>query len=305
LGIGEDFNAIPAEYLSRSPVRDQATIDRLSSAVSNPFFGLPEFAGSGLTGRTVGRSQLLRPYPHFTGLSTTLDGGSSWYHSLQVRAEKRLSKGYTVQASYTWSKFMEAIERLNPTDPLPHHVISPQDRPHRIVASGIYEFPVGRGRRWLSGAKGFVDRVLGGWSVQGIYQGQSGPPIGFGNILFYGNIHDIVLPRSQRTVERWFNTDAGFEKNSARQLASNIRTFPLRLTGLRADGYNSWDLSLFKNFKIRERLNFQLRAEAQDALNHAMFAAPNTAPTNTLFGQVNSIVGTEQRRITIGGKLTW
>jgi len=305
LGIGEDFDAIPAQYLSTSPVRDQATIDRLSAAVANPFYGLPEFSGSALQGRTVARSQLLRPYPHFSGLSTTLDGGSSWYHSLQLRTEKRMSQGFTLQASYTWSKFMEAVERLNPTDPLPHHVVSPQDRPQRIVLSGIYEFPVGRGRRWLASAHSVVNGVLGGWSVQGIYQGQSGPPIGFGNILFYGNIHDIVLPRDQRTVERWFNTDAGFEKNPARQLASNIRTFPLRLTGLRADGYNNLDLSLFKNFKIRERFNFQLRAEAQDSLNHAMFAAPNTAPTNSLFGQVNSIVGTEQRRITIAGKLTW
>jgi hypothetical protein len=48
-----------------------------------------------------------------------------------------------------------------------------------------------------------------------------------------------------------------------------------------------------------------LRVEAQDALNHAMFAAPNTAPTTTLFGQVNSIVATEQRRVTLGGKLSW
>ena len=186
---------------------------------------------------------------------------------------------------------------LNPTGPGPHHVISPQDRPHHIVVSGIYEFPF-RTRNW-------TNRIFGGWTAQGIYNGQSGPPIGFGNILFYGDMHDIVLPRSERTVERWFNTDAGFEKNSQKALVSNIRTFPLRLTGLRSDGYNNWDLSLFKNIRLREKLTFQLRAEAQDAFNHAMFAAPNAAPANTLFGQVNSIVGTEQRRISLGGKLTW
>jgi hypothetical protein len=182
-------------------------------------------------------------------------------------------------------------------------VVSPQDRPHHLVISGVYELPFGRGRRWLS--KGVADYFVGGWSVQGIYQGQSGPPIGFGNIVFYGDIHDIVLPRSERTVERWFNTSAGFEKSSAKALVNNIRTFPLRFTGLRADGYNNFDFSLFKNFKLRERLTFQLRAEAQDAFNHAMFAAPNTAPANTLFGSVNAIVGTEQRRISIAGKLSW
>ncbi|MEK7407671.1 MAG: carboxypeptidase regulatory-like domain-containing protein [Acidobacteriota bacterium] len=305
LGVGEEFNAIPARYLSTSPVRDQPTIDFLSRAVTNPFFDMPEFAGSNLTGRNTQLSQLLRPYPHLTGVSSALSTGFSWYHSLQVRAEKRFSHGYTVTLAYTWSKFMEAIDKLNPTELHPHHVISPQDRPHHIVVSAIYEFPLGRGRRFLSSTHRVVDHLLGGWSAQGIYQGQSGPPIGFGNILFYGRIQDMVLPRGERRVERWFNTESGFERDTRQQLASNLRAFPLRLTGLRADGYNNWDLSLFKNIRLRERLTFQLRVEAQDALNHAMFAAPNAAPANTLFGQVNSIVGTEQRRIQVGGKLHW
>jgi hypothetical protein len=304
LGVSDDYDAVPAEYLSRSPVRDQPVIDLLSQAVNNPFFGLPEFAGSNLTGRTVARSQLLRPYPHFTGITSTTSYGYSWYHSLQVRAEKRFSHGYTIQASYTWSKFMEAIEKLNPTDLHPHRVISPQDRPHHIVVSAIYEFPFGRGKRFLSRG-GWLSALLGGWSVQGIYNGQSGPPLNWGNILFYGNIKEITLPKSERRVERWFNTEAGFERDTRKQLAWNIRTFPLRFNDIRQDGYNNWDLSLFKTIRIKERVSFQLRAEAQDAFNHAMFAAPNTTPTSTLFGQVNSIVGTEQRRISVGGKLSW
>ena len=75
--------------------------------------------------------------------------------------------------------------------------ISPQDRTHHIVVTAIYELPFGRGRTFLSGARGWVDHVAGGWKVQGIYQGQTGPPIGFGNI-FYGNINDIRLPRAER-----------------------------------------------------------------------------------------------------------
>ena len=62
----------------------------------------------------------------------------------------------------------------------------------------------------------------------------------------------LVLPRSERTADRWFNTAARFERDPRNQLASNIRMFPLRLTGLRADGFNNWDLSLFKNFRIAE-----------------------------------------------------
>ncbi len=304
LGGEQEFNAVPAEYLSRSPVRDTATINRLTAAVTNPFLGIPQFEGSGLQGRTVQTQQLLRPMPHFTSVSTTLDDAFSWYHSLQIRVERRFAKGFSVQGSYTWSKFMEARDKLNGSDLARHHVVSPQDRPQRVVINGIYELPFGRGRRWLN-RSGWVHLLVGGWQSQGIYQGQSGPPLGFGNILFYGNIHDIVLPRSQRTVERWFNTGAGFERDSRLQLAQNIRTFPLRLTGARADGYNNWDLSLFKTWRIRERFSVQLRAEAQDALNHAMFSPPNTVPTNSAFGQVNSSVAPEQRRINISTRVSW
>jgi hypothetical protein len=303
LGVSTQLDPIPARYLSTSPVRDQATIDFLSQAVQNPFYGLPEFVGSSLQGRTVARSQLLMPYPQFSGVSTTLSPGFSWYHSLQVRVEKRFSHGYTLSASYTWSKLMEATSRLNATDQNPEYVISSLDRPHHIVVSGIYEVPVGSGKHWLSGVRGWQDHFVGGWTVQGIYQGQSGPPIGFGNIIFTGNLHDLVLPRSQRRVERWFNTDAGFERDPRNQLASNIRAFPSRLAGLRANGYNDWDLSLFKNFRLTEKVSFQLRAEAIDALNHAMFSAPNTSPTSGLFGQVTS--GHPQRTIMVGGRLLW
>ena len=305
LGVAEQYDAVPAQYLSTLNVRDEARIGVLTANVPNPFARLPEFAGSNFTGNNVQRQQLLMPYPHFNGVTSTEGTGFSWYHSMHLRAEKRFSRGYTLQLAYTWSKLMEAIEKLNATDLHPHHVISPQDRPHHLVISGIYELPFGKGKRLLNTAPRWADFIAGGWSLQGIYQGQSGPPVGFGNIFFHGDVHDIVLPRSERTVERWFNTDAGFERDSRRQPAQNLRTFPLRFTGLRADGYNNWDLSVFKNFRIRERLTFQLRGEAQDAFNHAMFAAPNNAPANTLFGSVNGTAGAEQRRISVVGKLTW
>jgi len=304
LGVDRNFNALPPRYLSTSPVRDQPIIDYLTQQVPNPFADLPQFAGSNLAGRNVSRSQLLLPFPHFTGVGSTLNEGFSWYHSLQVRAEKRFSHGYTLQASYTWSKAMEAVELLNASDLHPHHVVSSLDRPHHLGISAVYELPVGRGHR-RSGLPGWLNLVAGGWSVQAIYQAQSGPPIGFGNILFYGTIDQIVLPRVQRRVERWFNTEAGFERDPRKQLGWNIRRFPLRLTGLRADGYNNWDISVYKEFRIRDGLRFQVRAEAQDALNHAMFRAPNTEPTSTLFGQVTSSVWGEQRRISVGGKLSW
>jgi len=305
LGATQELNAVPAQYLSTSPLRDQAVINALSTVVANPFFGFPEFGGSSIQGQTTTRAQLLRPMPHFTGVTTVTSAGASWYHAGVLRMEKRFSRGYSVQGSYTYSKAMEAVEYLNPSDTAPTHSISANDRTHSLSISGLYNLPFGRGRQWLKSNR-LLDLAFGGWSVQGIYQGASGLPLGFGNALFIGNIKDIPLPKSQRTVDRWFNVDAGFERNSARQLANNIRTFPLRFSGVRSDGFNILNLSAGKSFRVTERVNLQFRAEAVDALNHPLFAAPNTTPTSGSFGQITTIgTGNTQRRITFVGKLNW
>jgi len=169
---------------------------------------------------------------------------------------------------------------------MPEEVISDQDRTHRLAVTGLYELPFGRGRRWVGPANPFVSRMIGGWQVQGIYTAQSGPPLGFGNAIFFGDLKALEIPVGQRTVERWFDVDAGFEKNTARQLGSNLRTFNSRFTGLRGDGGNNWDLSVIKNTSLKEGMTLQFRAEAINALNHAQFLAPNTTPTSTAFGQV-------------------
>lgn len=304
LGRAVDFNPVPAPWLSRSPLRDQKTIDFLSQQVSNPYFGLPEFSGSNLAGRNVSRAQLLRPHSQFMSISSALSDGFSWYHSLQARIERRFARGFTLQANYTWSKLMEAFENLNATDTYPHRVISLQDRPHVFNVTALYELPFGKGQRWLRNGK-WSALLAGGWTVQGLYQGQSGPPLGWGNVLFLGNIKDITLPASQRTPDRWFNTEAGFVRDPRQQLDYNIRTFPLRFNDIRGDGYNNWNLALFKNIRIGERWRLQIRAEAIDAMNHPMFSTPNTSPTSTAFGTVSSVVGNQQRQVWLGAKLTW
>ncbi|MEK7403489.1 MAG: carboxypeptidase-like regulatory domain-containing protein [Acidobacteriota bacterium] len=283
--IGRDINATPRQYLSTSPVRDQATIDYLGAAVPNPFY--PLLPRTSLSGQTVSRSQLLRPHPQFTGISYNNNQGYSWYHSMQARFEKRFSQNYTVSVSWTWSKLMEAIGYLNSTDPVPERVISDLDRTHRFTVSYVWELPFGRGKRWAPKAA-LIDRLVSGWQAQGIYQGQSGPALGFGNSIFTGRLADIPLPKDRRTIDRWFNIDAGFERNASRQLGSNIRTLKSRFSGVRADGLNQWDLSAIKNTNINERLRLQFRAEFINSWNHVQFDAPNTSPSSTAFGTVNA-----------------
>ena len=284
--LGRDYDPVPRQYLSTSPVRDQQTINYLNEQVPNPFLGL--LPGTSLSSTTVSRAQLLRPFPEFTGVSAEVNQGYSWYHSLQVRYEKRLSAGLSSSLSYTWSKLMEARTYLNATDPLPERVISDQDRSHRLTVTWLYELPFGKARRWGATANKAVLALIDGWQLQGIYSAQSGGALGFGNAIFTGDLKNIPLPDSQRTVERWFNVDAGFERNSARALDANVRTFPSRFNGIRADGVNNMDLSIIKNTTLKEGVQLQFRAEAINALNHPQFTAPNTTPTSTAFGTVSN-----------------
>jgi len=278
------LNAVPARYLSTLPVRDDATINFLSAQVANPFY--PFLPKTNLASTTVARAQLLRPYPQFSGVTSNPPLGYSWYHSMQVRLERRFSAGLSASLSYTWSKTMEALTFLNSTDPRPEEVISSQDRTHRTAVTWLYELPIGRGKSLAGPSNAVVAKLISGWQVQGIYTAQSGAALGFGNAIFTGDLKNIPRPKDQRTVDRWFNIDAGFERNSQRQLASNIRTFPSRFSGVRADGPNNWDLSVIKNTRLTERAQVQFRAEAINALNHPQYTAPNIMTTSTAFGTV-------------------
>ncbi len=303
LSANRQLDATPREYLSTSPVRDQPAIDFLGAQVTNPFAGMQEFFGTNLYATRIARSQLLRPYPQFTGITVDLPVGYSYFHSMQVLAQKRFSHGASFQFAYTFSKFMEATSFLNQTDLRPEKVVSDQDHPHRIVLSGSYELPFGRGRHFLRNAHGILNGIIGGWQAQGWYEGQSGQALGFGNMILYGTLQDIPLPVSERKVERWFNTGAGFETTTNKLPASNIRTVSTRFNNIRSDGTNNMDLSVFKTFRITEKLRAQARMESYNSLNHAQFANPNVTPTNAAFGTVTAEKGHGQRQITFAMKL--
>jgi hypothetical protein len=303
LSTTREFDPVPRQYLSTSPERDQATIDHLAFQTPNPFSGIPEFTGTGRANVRIRRDELLRPNPHFSSIGASISNGTSWYHSLQVRAEKRMSQGLTFQSSWTWSKLMQAITYLNDTDPRPQRVISDQDYTHRFAFNAIWEVPVGRGHRLLGNARGFLQGLAGGWQFQGWYEGQTGDVLNFGNIIFRGDLKNIPIPVSERRAERWFNVDAGFERDSRNALASNIRTFPSYFSGIRADGINNFDLPMFKNYTIKERYTIQFRMETFNTLNHVQFDAPNTGPYSTAFGTITAEKGHGQRQVTFGLKL--
>jgi hypothetical protein len=291
-------NGIPVNYLSASPLRDTATINYLTTNVANPFYGI---AAPSAYGTQVPKSRLLTAYPHFptstpvtnagtwtpSGVYFLDENGYSWFHSMQTRVEKRFSKGYTFQLSWTWSKAMEAIEYLNPADPMPYESISSFDRLHRVVASGQWELPFGRKRKFGSNWHPALDFIAGGWQLNGVQQFQSGAPLGFGQAMFIGDSSSIVLASDQRNTDRWLNT-AVFNTNTSQRLEQNRRTAPLRYSNIRADSQRRWDFSVIKNFRITERFVMQFRAETYNALNEVVLRNPTTDPYNSSFGRVTA-----------------
>jgi hypothetical protein len=298
--------------------------------VANPFAGLPEFAGTNFFNPTIARQQLLRPFPAFGDINTTNNDGKSWYHSGQFRLDKRFSKGYTLGAAYTWSKWIQQTEYLNAGDAKPTKMISDQDVPHRISISGQYSLPFGKSRYFLENANWLTNAIVGGWQIQGVVALQSGFPVGnFGDAFYRGG--ELDIPSAERTTDRWFNTSA-FQsfldwptflptgvtaatattaQINAAQTAANtaatpvfhLRTLPLRFSSVRRDYIKNVDLSLIKDIHIRERMKVQLRFEALNAFNEPYFPTPVVSQTAANFGQISaSNQENYARRIQLGAK---
>ena len=295
--ITRNINALPRQYWSTLRTRDDTWNNYLSASIKNPLYNLVPGNSQGIyTGSNSSRQTLLSPYRAFgsNAINGTENTGYSWYHGLSVTGSKRFSRGYTIQASYTFAKWMQAVNLLNAVDPLPIEEISDADAPHRFNVSGIWELPVGKGRALAANAGPLLSRVVGGWQVSGIWYLQSGFPLPWGNMIYYGNPTDILMPSGQRTPEHWFNV-ANFETASTRQLLSNqIRTWPFRFSQLRGPRQNNIDLAIIKNTRITEGKSAEFRAEALNAANHPYFPNPNMTVTtaqsskNTGFGQISA-----------------
>ena len=248
--ITRNINALPQQYLSTLPTRDDTWNNYLSADDREPdvqpgpgqlaghlyqhdhLAADAAFAVSRPSGRTPSTRRRTPATPGITACRSALRSGSR--------------KGYTLSASYTFAKWMQAVNLLNASDPAPLREISDSDAPHRINVSGVWALPFGKGRKLLSGANGVVDRIVGGWEVSGIWSMQSGFALPWGNVIYYGNPADIQLPLDQRTPEHWFNV-ANFETASAKQLLGNqVRTWPFRFSTIRGPRQNNVDLALLE-----------------------------------------------------------
>ncbi len=279
--INRDLNIIGNDLLSRSPFFDQQRVNYLAANIPNPFARISGINGTLGSNNTIARENLLKPYPQFTAVNTTTYQGYSWYHSVQVRAARNFSTSLGLNASYTLSKNMLASSFLNPADPVPYESLSPADRKHRVTIAALYQLPFGRHGK-------FRKAVIGGWQFSAIYIYQSGTPLTWGDVVFFGVPDDIR--NGPHTAEQWFNTKAGFTTNTATRPASyHYRSWPFRFSNVRGPAMNNIDASINKKWRLKERgTEIQLRAEALNACNRVMFGNPVTDQFNSSFGQITS-----------------
>ncbi len=298
-----DMNYVPLQYLTTSPMRDQAWIDYMGAAVTNPFAGL--IPNTGRNNATIARRELLRPFPQFTGVSSYAFDGTTRYNSGQVKIEHRFTAGYSLLAAYTYSRFTERVSKLNSTDTSYEERKAAADVPHRLALSGILELPFGRGRHFATDAVGLTDALIGGWSIQAIGQYQSGRPLGFGNLYYDGDPSTLKAHYSNNTDVPVFDTSGFYfhdakvqtngvddptkQRNDTRiRLGDNVRYFPSRLDGVRSPILKLWDISIVKQVRLAGNVRAQFNIEFLNAFNQAYFNNANTDPTSANFGKVTS-----------------
>jgi hypothetical protein len=214
---------------------------------------------------------------------------SNNYHGLQLKADKRFSKGFSVMSHYTWSRSFNYTNTYYNIDAKEAYGPNDNTRSHVFFLSGIYELPFGKGKKYLSGANKAADFIVGGWQMNTIYQWQSGLP-------FTPTYRDCNADRDTGwcrpdLVGDWRadnpSRDAWFKITSAPLTANGQIDGPWRRPArgvfgnvgrnrLLGPSYSQWDMSFFKSFAITERIKAQFRAESYNFANHMNLANPNT-----------------------------
>lgn len=297
-----NLNAVPASMLGRRKADGAIDTTWYTDRIANPMAGLiPDNAG--LNGATTPRQNLLYPFPQFSGLTlNNLPIGGQNYNGLQTRLTKRFSQGFTFIASYVFSKTLEELNLLNVQDlnlndvystPLEKRSAQETDVPHKFNFSGVYEVPVGRGKRFGSDVNKVADALLGGWTLNWNLGLQSGWAIDYPNAMQaqQGDARATDAQKAQGylfNVDLWNNPATG--KRVAAQEQYTLRDFPTRFGNVRVPGYKNIDASLAKSFAIKEAMKLQVRGEMVNATNSPWFsrlASNGTNVTSANFGKLD------------------
>ncbi len=303
--VGSKSNRLsgPEPSLNQLPVDLLAMGARLTEQLPNPYFdSMP--VSSSLRSTTLPRVQFLRPFPQFTTVALYRNNVfQSLYHSLQLRAERRLQQGLTVIASYTFSKFLDdassTFEESSTAGPRANFPVadsynlrlerdrSTGDLPHVLSLGGAVEVGI---RRRQSGFSRVTSLLTSDWHFSGLFRAQSGIPLavtqqpnfnafaGFG-IQRPNRVANPALPADERSTGRFFRTEAF-------ALAPQFTIGNSSRNPVRGPDLVNLDLMAGRVFALTERIKLDFRLEAFNALNTPQFRQPNGVLGTPGFGSI-------------------
>ncbi len=294
-----NFNQLNPAYFAQGAA--------LNNSVPNPYY-VP--GGPGIIGQaTVSQSQALLPFPQFTSVNLLVSSAHAAYDALLVKAEKRAGRGLNLVASFTLSRNMDssfgtANSIQSPGFAAPQNVYdlgaeyarSVTDVPFRFVAGVVYDLPFGQ-RQHFSADNRWVNQAIGGWQFNLLPTYQSGFPVAIyqsnnpnASVARNGIQRPNLLPgvalKTQGSLYDRLNSyinPAAFSESAEYTFGNAPRTLSLR-----GPGFENWNISLFKNILIKEKVNIQLRLETFNTFNTPEFAGPNTAFGSANFGAITS-----------------
>jgi hypothetical protein len=227
-----------------------------------------------------------RPYPNLSDATGVVPWANSSYNSLQTTLERRMGAA-RFSAAWTWAHSIDNSSGESSNSPIQNsrnlaaqRGSSTFDVRHKLTVSGTYELPFGRGRHWLSGARGPLELIAGGWQINHIATFLTGLPFtptmqtnnlntGTGS-QFPNRNGSGVLSSGERSIERWFDA-AAFAAPPIYVFGNSGRNI------LYGPGTKQIDLSLFKSFALGESRRVEFRAEAFNAFNTPQFNNPNAS----------------------------
>jgi hypothetical protein len=250
-------------------------------------------------------TDFLRPYKGFAAINYGENASRSEYNGLQISLNRRFSNGFSYGVAYTLSEsFDNADDRrdqvYNTYDDRNFWGWSDADTRHVLVINYIYELPFFKDKSRLSG------KLLGGWQVSGVTHFQTGQPltistnddfagIGVANAQPWEVSGDPVLSGGEQRFSEgagdsnfFFRTTANGSPLFTAPAAGTFSSSQFRNTLLHRQGFQSWNLGVFKNFAIHESHAVQFRLEMFNFPNHPNWGNPDTNPRSGTFGKITS-----------------
>jgi len=250
-----------------------------------------------------------RPFPLFGNISGNNYNAISRYNALQGGVTKRYSYGLTFQANYVWSHFLDEQDSAGwgsrggsqrwqiGNSPRANYGNSNFDIPHAFKGIVSYELPFGKHKEYLNHNE-MTNVIAGGWRVSGTFIKQSGNPFtvfdsGADNNSQCGNGCTLYLNRVSNPYSNIpaITTQGISYFNPAAFTHPNKATFAFGTEGrntLRGPKLSVVDLSLAKEFHVKERFGLQLRADFVNVLNHPSFQPPQGDISKGDFGTITS-----------------